>query len=210
MYKIGDKVKIIANTNFSRNKIGDIGVVIEKGFSGNCRVQVEGGPTTSIWTDPKDMVLVKDKDMYKIGDKVVILNNDHSPHHYVRIGSVAEVVGVEKTLIVKGDIKNGASSQYISYSSVRKVEEVFEDQWHLNDGKTPIPDDADKLEKDGSVVAYRKRKQEPLKFGDMVTVEDQKEPGVFIRKDRLHDSNVIIAFENSVSRSFPRHKVKKV
>ena len=44
----------------------------------------------------------------------------------------------------------------------------FEDQWHLNDGKVIIPDDADKLEKDGSVVAFRKRKQPEFKFGDMV------------------------------------------
>lgn len=44
----------------------------------------------------------------------------------------------------------------------------FEDQWHLNDGKVTIPDDADKLEKDGSVVAFRKRKPPEFKFGDMV------------------------------------------
>lgn len=54
------------------------------------------------------------------------------------------------------------------HNSMIELAFEYEDQWHLNDGKVTIPDDADKLEKDGSVVAFRKRKQPEFKFGDMV------------------------------------------
>lgn len=48
----------------------------------------------------------------------------------------------------------------------------YEDKWHLNDGKTTIPADADTLTKDGSVVAYRLPIKEP-KVGDMVKVKNE-------------------------------------
>ena len=53
-----------------------------------------------------------------------------------------------------------------------KVEgDFYEDQWYLNDGKVTIPDDADKLEKDGSVVAFRKRKVKPFEFGEKLRIK---------------------------------------
>ena len=39
----------------------------------------------------------------------------------------------------------------------------YEDKWHLNTGE-PIPEDADKLEKDGYVVAYRLVKEPEYKM----------------------------------------------
>ena len=53
-----------------------------------------------------------------------------------------------------------------------KVEDnLYEDQWYLNDGKVEIPDDADKLEKDGSVVAFRYRKAKPFEFGEKLRIK---------------------------------------
>lgn len=109
MFKKGDKVKIIANTNSSRNHVGDIGTITGK--------------------SPFD------SDLW-----------------------VVEVPGRGE-----GRPFRGANTKE---SEMEKVEDMYEDQWHLNDGKVTIPDDADKLEKDGSVVAFRKRKVVPLKFGD--------------------------------------------
>ena len=60
----------------------------------------------------------------------------------------------------------------------------YEDKWRLNDGSSTIPDDADKLEKNGSVVAYRLRKEEPPKFGDMF-VGARGAKFVFIRKSAI-------------------------
>jgi hypothetical protein len=59
----------------------------------------------------------------------------------------------------------------------------YEDEWHINDG-SPIPQDADTLEKDGSVVAYRKVKEpEVLPFGEL-TREEQAELLVHFYVDR--------------------------
>lgn len=108
---------------------------------------------------------------FKIGDKVKVLNNDHSPNHYMVIGSTAEVIGLYPSgyrLMLKGEITSASTSQSVNPLCVEKVSDMFEDQWHLNDGKVTIPDDADKLEKDGSVVAFRKRKPVVFSFGDYV------------------------------------------
>lgn len=104
-FKIGDKVKIVANSNSSWNKIGDIGVITERSSYNHptWRVQVPGGPKTFIWTKETDMVLLED---FK-----------------------------------------------------------YEDKWHLNDGVVEIPEDADTLTHNGSVVAFRKLKEKPIEVG---------------------------------------------
>lgn len=60
---------------------------------------------------------------------------------------------------------------------------MFEDQWHLNDGKVEIPVDADKLEKDGSVVAFRYRKAKLFEFGDILICKCTGAEYRFIRYD---------------------------
>lgn len=129
-FKIGDKVKIIGNSNGSRNKIGDIGTITKKSTHGDCwEVEVPGRkqemPCTGAFTKELDM---------------------------------EKVEGVE-----------------------------YEDQWHLNDGKVTIPDDADKLEKDGSVVAFRKRKLPVFKFGDKVVSYTSGKTYVVVRKNTHSD-----------------------
>ena len=64
--------------------------------------------------------------------------------------------------------ESGAATHYFKKAG----DSIYEDQWHLSDGKVTIPDDADKLEKDGSVVAFRKRKAKPFEFGDKVKYAD--------------------------------------
>jgi hypothetical protein len=51
----GDVVKIIGNSNYSSNKVGDIGVIYKKNSSDSFEVRVPGGPTSSISTRVRDM-----------------------------------------------------------------------------------------------------------------------------------------------------------
>jgi len=95
---------------------------------------------------------------FKVGDKVKCLKEKSAGIY--KAGKVYELVQGTYELVEKDGCANGYSADW------EKVEDMFEDQWHLNDGKVEIPADADKLEKDGSVVAFRKRKEQPLKFGD--------------------------------------------
>lgn len=122
-FKIGDKVRITGNTNYSCNMVGDVGVITEKHKSpfDNCwRVSVESRTQYKNWTKECDMELVE------------------------------------------------------------TVE--YENEWHLNDGKVEIPDDADKLEKDGSVVAFRKRKVKPFEFGEKLRIKKSFWPEVLVNR----------------------------
>lgn len=65
----------------------------------------------------------------------------------------------------------GFDGYFGEWKLVEKDMTDFEDQWHLNDGKVEIPGDADKLEKDGSVVAFRKRKVKPFEFGEKIRIK---------------------------------------
>ena len=68
-----------------------------------------------------------------------------------------------------------------------KVEgDFYEDQWYLNDGKVTIPDDADKLEKDGSVVAFRKRKVKPFEFGEKLRIKKSLWPDYVIHPKNIN------------------------
>lgn len=104
---------------------------------------------------------------FKVGDKVKVIKNES-----LSINRVGDI-GVVTEIWQKGDCKVTVAGKdnwanWHKQSDLELYEEVeYEDQWHLNDGKVTIPDDADKLEKDGSVVAFRKRKQPEFKFGDM-------------------------------------------
>ena len=111
-------------------------------------------------------------DKFKIGDKVkVIRRTGYFGPHGLNIGGVYEIgetyLSNGYRLKAVGSSKSNAAN-FVHEEEIEMYEQKsdFEDQWHLNDGKVEIPDDADKLEKDGSVVAFRKRKVKDLEFGD--------------------------------------------
>ena len=97
-------------------------------------------------------------DKFKVGDKVEVIKE----YDGYEVGEVGTITSIRNTYYrINGD-EYGVLPYYF-----KKVEDnLYEDQWYLNDGKVTIPDDADKLEKDGSVVAFRKRKVKDLEFGD--------------------------------------------
>ena len=101
-------------------------------------------------------------DKFKVGDKVEVIEayNNYKVGNTGTITSINESYHFGTFYRINGD-KGGAPDDFF-----KKVNDLYEDQWHLNDGKVEIPDDADKLEKDGSVVAFRKRKVKDLEFGD--------------------------------------------
>lgn len=84
------------------------------------------------------------------------------------------------------------------HNSMIELAFEYEDQWHLNDGKVTIPDDADKLEKDGSVVAFRKRKPPEFKFGDMVRY---KNGYTYLVVGKDGDGEIRIIAENALESS---------
>ena len=152
---------------------------------------------------------------FKIGDKVKILNNSHNPVHFYKIGSVVEVTGVRSNgdLMLKGNREtDGASNQTVNPKCAEKVEDMFEDEWHLNNGKVTIPDDAHKLMDNGSVVAFRKRKVKDLEFGDELVGRVSGRKYRFIRYtnhlkthcDALNSANEIVT-----SQSLTNHLKRK-
>lgn len=102
-------------------------------------------------------------DKFKIGDKVEVVEK----YNEYKVGEVGIVTSINHTYYrINGDTW-GALGHYF-----KKVEDIiYEDQWHLNDGKVEIPYDADKLEKDGSVVAFRKRKTKLFEFGEKLRIK---------------------------------------
>ena len=96
-------------------------------------------------------------DKFKVGDKVEVVK-DYTDYKVGDVGTVTSINGIYYR--INGDADGATTNCF------KKVDDLYEDQWHLNDGKVEIPYDADKLEKDGSVVAFRKRKVKDLEFGD--------------------------------------------
>jgi hypothetical protein len=61
-FKVGDKVRIINNTNQSNNQIGDEGIIVEITFAGDqrgYRVEVEDGKTWGNWSSQEEIELIK-------------------------------------------------------------------------------------------------------------------------------------------------------
>lgn len=107
-----------------------------------------------------EVVVIKEYDDYKVGEEGIVTSISLSDNPYYRIN----------------DDKWGAPARFF-----KKVEDsLYEDQWHLNDGKVEIPGDADKLEKDGSVVAFRYRKAKPFEFGEKLRVKKSLWPKAII------------------------------
>ena len=105
---------------------------------------------------------------FKVGDKVEVIEayNNYEVGEVGTITSINESYHFGTFYRINGD-KGGTTADFF-----KKVEDsIYEDQWHLNDGKVTIPDDADKLEKDGSTVAFRKRKVKPFEFGEKLRIK---------------------------------------
>jgi hypothetical protein len=100
---------------------------------------------------------------FKVGDKVEVVEA-YDNYKVGEVGNITSINGIYYR--INGDACGVLARHF------KKVNDLYEDQWHLNDGKVTIPDDADKLEKDGSVVAFRKRKAKPFEFGDKVKYAD--------------------------------------
>ena len=137
-------------------------------------------------------------DKFEVGDKVEVVKKYDS----YKVGEVGNITSINSIYYrINGD-RGGAPADHF-----KKVEDnLYEDQWHLNDGKVEIPGDADKLEKNGSVVAFRKRKAKPFEFGDKVKhkngdiylVVGKDQPGLYrvIKEGYLYS---VTAFEENLT-----------
>jgi hypothetical protein len=110
-------------------------------------------------------------DGWEVGDKVKCLE-DHTVNELYVPGYVYTLEPDEDSnteLKLSGTNLNGLNGTF------ELVEEVveYENKWHLNDGK-PIPDNAQTLEHEGRVVAYR-LPVERAEVGDFVMTPAGKE-----------------------------------
>jgi len=117
---------------------------------------------------------------FNIGDKVkLIANRLRSVNIVGDIGVVTEVSeDVDDSyckLSCRVQVEGKAVAFNWSYESdLELVAPVtYEDHWRLNDGTEEIPEDADTLEKDGSVVAYRKVKEPDVSRRSKVFAVDE-------------------------------------
>ena len=125
-------------------------------------------------------------DKFKIGDKVEVVEK----YNKYKVGEVGIITSINHAYCrINGDTW-GAPGHYF-----KKVEDIiYEDQWHLNDGKVEIPYDADKLEKDGSVVAFRKRKTELFEFGEKLRIKKS----LWLGLDKVEKVNPGFDYVNAV------------
>ena len=125
-------------------------------------------------------------DKFKIGDKVEVVEK----YNEYKVGEVGIITSINHAYCrINGDTW-GARGHYF-----KKVEDIiYEDQWHLNDGKVEIPYDADKLEKDGSVVAFRKRKTELFEFGEKLRIKKS----LWLGLDKVEKVNPGFDYVNAV------------
>ena len=119
---------------------------------------------------------------FKFGDKVRLVKNSTASVNCIGVVGIVEGFDThpDKNIYkiqVEGNPNYGNWSDESDLELVVDIE--YEDKWHLNDGSSTILDDADKLERGGSVVAYRLRKKEPFKFGDII--KDDFGTVVFLR-----------------------------
>lgn len=96
---------------------------------------------------------------FKVGDRV----RKKSGNPWAETNSPITVV----TKVAPGFVY-GERGTWVTEGELELVTEMqYEDKWHLNDGSSPIPEDAETLEHNGSVVAYRKPVRE-IQVGDVV------------------------------------------
>ena len=168
-FEIGDKVEVVKA--YDKNKVGEIGNITStsESYYFGTFYRINGDR----WGAPVDFFKkVEDEPMFKVGDKVKIIGNKNKSVNMVGdIGNIVEKFTDDIWRVsVEGREQKCNWTKECDMELVKTVE--YENEWYLNDGKVEIPGDADKLEKDGSVVAFRKRKVKPFEFGDKVKYAD--------------------------------------
>jgi len=105
-FKIGDTVKLIANTSSSGNNVGDVGEVFEittrDGKQTGCRVRVLGGRDFALWSRCTDLELVAKAKVkiipkaiteFKVGDIVKLTGNEAGSCN--QVGDVGEILEID-------------------------------------------------------------------------------------------------------------------
>lgn len=164
MFKVGDKIRRVGYSPWPEQHgyVGEVYTVLK--MAASCPVVVEGcgGASPSCFELVSEAPVIKPlKDFdVKVGDKFIC----REPHK--RYGDrVWTAVKRHGKIIIEHEVGWNPTSCDWLYERIEIME--YEDEWHINDG-SPIPEGADTLEKDGSVVAYRKVKEpEVLLFGEL-------------------------------------------
>jgi hypothetical protein len=139
---------------------------------------------------------------FKVGDRVKVIRLEVG---CARIGATGSVVGVNDLtggVWVDWDEKWQGWTKYMFKQEVELME--YQDKWILNEGQG-IPDGADRLEHNGSVVAYRLPVREP-DVGDEVRVKGTNTPGklLYIHQNRGGDQKWgVVVFRGDILLSYP-------
>ena len=88
-------MRIIGNHSGSRNEIGEVGIVTELG-SEDCRVQVDGGPSYSNWSEFSEIEVIKD--LFITTQITERMERHMSDGEYVRAVKWAEIAEMVKKL----------------------------------------------------------------------------------------------------------------
>lgn len=166
-FKVGDKVTLIANTNGSANKVGDVGEIQKVSSSGTSyEVNVVGGPRSGIWSIEEEILLVaKASATFKVGDKVKIIDRSSSCNKVGDIGFITEMSGT--SCAVKVDGRNASGN----WHSPHMLELVTES----------IPTTADtysldsKFKKGDKVLVIANTNANNYGVGSIVTLSEQRE-----------------------------------
>ena len=175
-FKIGEIVEVVEKYN--EYKVGEVGIITS---INHAYYRING----DTWGAPGHYFKkVEDEPMFKVGDKVKIIGNKNKSVNMVGdIGNIVEKFTDDIWRVsVEGRKQKCNWTKECDMELVKTVE--YENEWYLNDGKVEIPGDADKLEKDGSVVAFRKRKVKPFEFGDKVKHKKNGHIYIVVSKDQ--------------------------
>ncbi len=109
-FKVGDEVKIIANTNASTNKVGDIGI-IKNVTDDHTDVRVPNGPTSVTWSKFNEIELVTSKSTLSKEEELLAYARKHYP-----IGTRYIPAHVEKGLneVIKDDYRTSMGGIYVT------------------------------------------------------------------------------------------------
>jgi len=171
LFQIGDKVKITGNDSNSANKIGDIGIIVEKSktYSGNFRIKVGEKSAYSCWSKPTDIVLyteIEELPFFKIliGDKEdnSIFRVQNNEGNIFEVGDKVRNTNpfsvVSETMIIKGFRHNKAKSNICAITAklsdygigIDKIEHVIDfkkEEIIVDVIKSVIPENESNLDK---------------------------------------------------------------
>lgn len=85
----------------------------------------------------------------------------------------------------------------------------YEDKWELNDGTVEIPEDADTLTKNGSVVVFRRKKRQLFKRGDKVEITGEYKDGLVLY-DEKEGYGVEVHFPGFGTKAYKAERLTKL